>query len=53
MPWVNIAIGLVCIGGAASGKMVLIGTHSSLALGVLGASSVAWGAYRLWNSRAR
>jgi hypothetical protein len=39
----NIIIGAVFIIGALSGQLVLIGTHSSLGLGILGAGLVVWG----------
>ncbi len=43
----NIIIGIVFIVGAVSGKLVLIGTHSSLALGVVGVGLIVWGGVQL------
>jgi hypothetical protein len=39
----NIIIGIFMIVGGASGKLVLVGTHSSAALMVLGVGLVIWG----------
>ena len=39
----NIIIGAVFVIGALSGQLVLIGTNSSVALGVVGAGLVVWG----------
>lgn len=39
----NIIIGAVFIVGAMSGQMVLRGTNSSIALGVVGGGLILWG----------
>ncbi len=44
---VKIIIGLVMIIGGLSGKLVLIGTDSGIALAGLGVVLVAWGIFNL------
>jgi len=44
---VKIIIGVVFIIGGLSGKLVLVGTHSGVALAVLGAVMIVWGIARL------
>jgi hypothetical protein len=39
----NIIIGAVFVIGGLSGKLALIGTHSSAALVVVGAGLIVWG----------
>lgn len=40
---ISIIIGIIMIIGGLSGKLVLIGTNSGVALAVLGAVLVVWG----------
>ena len=44
---IKIIIGIVFIVGGLSGKLVLIGTNSGVALAVLGAVMVVWGIINL------
>jgi hypothetical protein len=44
---VKIIIGVVMIIGGLSGRLVLIGTNSGVALAVLGGVLVVWGIVRL------
>lgn len=44
---IKIIIGIVFIIGGLSGKLVLIGTNSGVALAVLGAVLVVWGIVRM------
>ncbi|HUB86947.1 MAG TPA: hypothetical protein VMB22_03580 [Verrucomicrobiae bacterium] len=44
---VKIIIGLVMVIGGLSGKLVLVGTDSGLALAGLGVVFIAWGVFRL------
>lgn len=46
----NIIIGVGFIIGAASGQMVLRGTNSSMALGVVGVGLVLWGIVKVSRS---
>lgn len=43
----KIIIGLVMVIGGLSGKLVLIGTDSGVALAVLGVALIIWGVVRL------
>lgn len=47
---INIVLGLIMLIGGLSGRMVLIGTSSGMALAVFGAILIAWGGYRLITS---
>jgi hypothetical protein len=47
----NIVIGIAFIAGGLSGKLVLIGTQSGLALAVAGVGLVIWGVVRIAGSR--
>jgi hypothetical protein len=44
---VSIIIGIIMIIGGLSGKLVLIGTNSGVALAVLGAALVVWGIIKM------
>ncbi|HWC59685.1 MAG TPA: hypothetical protein VHC44_08330 [Verrucomicrobiae bacterium] len=48
---VKIIIGLVMVIGGLSGKLVLIGTQSGIALAVLGGVMIVWGITRVATSR--
>jgi hypothetical protein len=48
---VKIIIGLVMVVGGLSGKLVLIGTNSGVALAVLGAVLIVWGILKLVRQR--
>lgn len=48
---VKIIIGVVFIIGGLSGKLVLIGTNSGVALAVFGAVMIVWGILRLASRR--
>ena len=48
----NIIIGLIFIGGGATGNLALRGTDSSMAIMVVGGLLVAWGGFRLVTSMA-
>jgi hypothetical protein len=48
---VKIIIGVVFIIGGLTGKLVLIGTHSGVALAVVGVGMVIWGIARIAASR--
>lgn len=48
---VKIILGAVFIIGGLSGKLVLIGTNSGVALAVLGAVMVVWGIVRIAGRR--
>jgi hypothetical protein len=43
----NIVVGLVCIAGGLSGKLVLPGTNSSIPLIVIGTAVAGYGVFRL------
>ena len=49
---VKIIIGVVFIIGGLSGKLVLVGTHSGVALAAFGAVLVVWGVARMMSRRA-
>jgi hypothetical protein len=44
---VKIIIGLVMVGGGLSGKLVLVGTQSGVALAALGAALIVWGIVKM------
>ncbi len=46
----NIVLGVVFIGGGLSGSLVLRGTHSGVALAVLGVGLTALGLFRMLSS---
>jgi len=48
---VKIIIGVVMVIGGLTGKLVLIGTQSGVALAVLGAVMIVWGIARIVASR--
>jgi hypothetical protein len=48
---VKIIIGLVMVIGGLSGKLVLVGTQSGLALAGLGVVMIIWGIARIMGSR--
>ena len=48
---IKIIIGLVMVIGGLSGKLVLVGTHSGIALAVLGAVMIVWGIARVMAGR--
>jgi hypothetical protein len=48
---VKIIIGLVMVVGGLSGKLVLVGTDSGVALAVLGGVMIVWGIARVAASR--
>jgi hypothetical protein len=48
---VKIIIGLVMVVGGLSGKLVLVGTNSGVALAVLGGVMIVWGIARVAASR--
>jgi len=48
---INIILGVLMIAAGLSGKFVLIGTHSGLALTVVGAIVAGLGAYRMIQGR--
>lgn len=48
---VKILIGIVFIIGGLSGKLVLIGTNSGMALAVVGVGMIIWGIARLMAAR--
>ena len=48
---VKIIIGLVMIGGGLSGKLVLVGTNSGVALAAVGAGMLAWGIFNVVKAR--
>ena len=48
---VSIVIGVIFIVGGLSGKLVLIGTHSGVALAIVGAAVAGIGAVRVIRSR--
>jgi uncharacterized membrane protein (UPF0136 family) len=48
---IKIIIGLIMLVGGLSGKLVLIGTDSGMALAALGAVLIAWGIFRIVKSR--
>jgi hypothetical protein len=50
---VNVVLGLLCIVGGASGRLVLLGTGSSGALAVAGLLLTAWGIHQIWRRGAR
>jgi uncharacterized membrane protein (UPF0136 family) len=47
----KIIIGLVMVVGGLSGKLVLVGTDSGIALAVLGVVMIVWGVARVVSSR--
>jgi hypothetical protein len=47
----KIIIGLVMVVGGLTGKLVLIGTQSGIALAVLGVVMIVWGIARLASGR--
>lgn len=46
-PYWNIGFGVACAAGGFSGKLVLLGTNSGTALGVVGLVLVGVGIYQL------
>jgi uncharacterized membrane protein HdeD (DUF308 family) len=50
---ISIIIGIVMIVGGLSGKLVLIGTQSGIALAVLGAVLVVWGIIKMVRQKQR
>jgi hypothetical protein len=48
---ISIIIGIIMIIGGLSGKLVLIGTNSGIALAVLGAVLVVWGIIKIVRRR--
>jgi len=48
---VNVIVGVLMIAAGLSGKFVLIGTHSGLALTVIGAIVAGLGVYRMIQGR--
>jgi len=50
---VKIIIGVVFIIGGLSGKLVLVGTHSGVALAVFGGILVVWGIARMAMRRSQ
>ncbi len=48
---VKIIIGVVMVVGGLSGKLVLVGTNSGLALAVLGCAMIVWGIVRMTASK--
>ena len=48
---VKIILGVVFIIGGLSGKLVLIGTNSGVALAVVGAVMIVWGIMRIAGRR--
>jgi predicted phage tail protein len=50
---IKIIIGIVFIIGGLSGKLVLIGTNSGVALAALGAALVVWGIVRMVRQKQR
>jgi len=48
---VKIIIGLVMVIGGLTGKLVLVGTDSGVALAVFGAVLIVWGIARVVSSR--
>jgi uncharacterized membrane protein HdeD (DUF308 family) len=50
---ISIIIGIVMIVGGLSGKLVLIGTQSGIALAVLGAVLVVWGIIKMVRQKKR
>jgi len=48
---ISIIIGIIMIIGGLSGKLVLIGTNSGVALAVLGAVLVVWGIIKIVRRR--
>jgi len=48
---INIIVGLVCVGLGLSGKLVLIGTQSSIPLVAIGAAVAGYGVYRIVRER--
>lgn len=49
----KIIIGLIMVVGGLSGKLVLVGTHSGLALAAVGVGMIVWGVVRLINQNKR
>jgi hypothetical protein len=47
----DVILGGILVIGALSGRLVLIGTKSSLALGVLGALMIVWGIRKMKRGR--
>jgi len=50
---ISIIIGIVMIIGGLSGKLVLIGTNSGVALAVLGVVLVIWGIVKIVRQKQR
>lgn len=44
---ISIIIGIIFIIGGLSGKLVLVGTHSGVALAALGGALVVWGIIKM------
>ncbi len=49
---VKIILGVVFIVGGLSGKLVLIGTHSGVALAAFGMVMIVWGIFQVMNRRS-
>jgi hypothetical protein len=49
----KIIIGIIMIVGGLSGKLVLVGTDSGIALAVVGVGMIIWGIARIAGSRRR
>lgn len=47
----NLVFGVLFMAGGLSGKIVLLGTHSSEAAAVVGGLMMAWGASQLYRAR--
>jgi hypothetical protein len=50
---IKIIIGLIMVIGGLSGKLVLVGTQSGVALAVLGAVLIVWGVVNLVRQKQR
>ena len=48
----KIIIGLIMVIGGLSGKLVLVGTQSGIALAVLGGVFIAWGLMKMAGSQS-
>mgnify|MGYP006971774057 CR=1 FL=1 len=48
---INVIVGLVLVAGGLSGKMVLLGTNSSVLLAIIGGAIAALGVYGLVKGR--
>ena len=51
--FINIALGLVFIGGGLSGRLALIGTNSPEAIAALGLVPLSLGVYQLYRQYKR